>query len=328
MMASVTEVGWLPYNWWGMKYRLAIMLCVAAVLCAQAPKPAPNPGAGEDDPAARITLDVTRVNMLFTVSDKKGRFVTDLTKDDFEIFESKKAQNLTEFTAETDLPLRIGILVDTSNSIRDRFRFQQEAATDFVNTVVRPGQDKAMVVSFDSSAELVSDLTDSTEQLGKAIRNLRPGGGTAMYDAIYFACKEKLMGDQPRDKFRRAIVILTDGDDNDSRMSREQALEMAHKADVVIYTISTNITRIPTDGDKVLRYFAEETGGLAFFPFKSQDLAQSFENIANELRHQYNVFYRPEPLRTDGLYHAVDIRVKGRKDLIVRARHGYYAPKF
>jgi Ca-activated chloride channel family protein len=97
---------------------------------------------------------------------------------------------------------------------------------------------------------------------------------------------------------------------------------------VVIYSISTNISRIPTDGDKILRYFAEETGGLAFFPFKSQDMAQSFENIANELRHQYNVFYRPEPLKADGLYHPVEIRVKNHKDLIVRARRGYYAPKF
>ncbi len=325
-----------------MKYSLAILWLAALGLSAEAPQvpsrqvpPVPKPApaavkqvAPEEDPAARITLDVTRVNMLYTVSDKKGRFVTDLSKDDFEIFEAKNPQSIIEFTAETDLPLRIGILVDTSNSIRDRFRFQQEAATDFVHTVIRPGQDKAMVVSFDSTAELVSDLTDDTDQLAKAIRNLRPGGGTALYDAIYFACKEKLMGDQPRDKYRRAIVILTDGEDNDSRVSREQALEMAHKADVVVYTISTNITRIQTEGDKILKYFAEETGGLAFFPFKSQDLAQSFENIANELRHQYNVFYRPEPLKADGLYHPVDIRVRGRRDLVVRARHGYYAPKF
>ena len=231
-----------------MKYCLATLLCLAlaseraSALSAQQPaKQVPL----DEDPAARITLDVTRVNMLFTVSDKKGRFVTDLNKDEFEIFEAKKPQSILEFTAETDLPLRIGILIDTSNSIRDRFRFQQDAATDFVNAVVRPGQDKAMVVSFDSNAELVSDLTDSTEQLAKAIHSLRPGGGTALYDAIYFACKEKLMGDQPRDKFRRAIVMLSDGEDNDSRYSREQALEMAHKADVVIYTISTNISRIP-----------------------------------------------------------------------------------
>jgi Ca-activated chloride channel homolog len=316
-----------------MKYGFLAVLCLVLPMSAQAPKPAvstPTPApkpAPVDDDTSRITLDVTRVNMLFTVSDKKGRFVTNLDRDDFEIIEAKKPQSILEFTAETDLPLRIGILIDTSNSIRERFRFQQEAATDFVNAVVRPGQDKGMVVSFDSSAELVADLTDSTEALGTAIRNLRPGGGTALYDAIFFACRDKLMMDQPRDKFRRAIVMLSDGEDNESRWSREQALEMAHKADVVIYTISTNISRIPTDGDKVLKYFAEETGGLAFFPFKAQDLSQSFENIANELRHQYNLFYRPEPLKTDGLYHTVDIRVKGRKDLLVRARHGYYAPK-
>jgi Ca-activated chloride channel family protein len=315
--------------------KLSVLILLAAVsLVAQAPSarprkdPAPAKQVPPDEEAAsRITLDVTRVNMLFTVSDKKGRFVTNLAKEDFEISEAKKPQTILEFTAESDLPLRIAILIDTSNSIRDRFRFQQEAATDFVNAVLRPGEDKGMLVSFDNSAELVQDLTDSTEALGKAIRGLRPGGGTALYDAIYFACREKLMMDQPRDKFRRAMVILSDGDDNDSRYSRDQALEMAHKADVVIYSISTNITHMPTDGDKVLRYFAEETGGLAFFPFKANDLAQSFENIANELRHQYNLFYRPEPLKTDGLYHPVDIRVKGRKDLIVRARHGYYAPK-
>ena len=310
---------------------LSLSLVVALHLHAQppAPRPAPSKQFPAADPGeARITLDVTRVNMLFTVSDKKGRFVTNLTKDDFEITEAKRPQGIAEFTAETDLPLRIAILIDTSNSIRDRFRFQQEAATDFVNAVIRPRQDSAMLVSFDSSAELVADLTDDTGALGKAIRGLRPGGGTALYDAIYLACKEKLTGEQQRDKFRRAIVILGDGEDNNSRMSREQALEMAHKADVVVYTISTNISRIPTDGDKVLRYFAEETGGLAFFPFKAQDMAQSFENIASELRHQYNVYYRPEPLKADGLYHSVEIKVKSRKDLVVRARRGYYAPKF
>ena len=294
----------------------------AATLCllpAIAQKPT-------DEDQLRIVLDVTRVNMLFTVSDKKGRFVTDLGKDDFEIIESKKPQNILEFTAETDLPLRLAILIDTSNSIRERFKFQQEAATDFLSQAMRPA-DKAVIVSFDTAAELVADLTSEVDKLKAAIRGLRPGGGTALYDAVFFACRDKLMQDQPRHKFRRAMVIISDGEDTQSRYTREQALEMAHKADVVIYTISTNITRVESDGDKILKYYASQTGGLAFFPFKAQDMAQSFENIANELRHQYNVFYRPEPLKTDGLYHAVDIKVKNRKDLIVRARHGYYAPR-
>ena len=300
-----------------------------ALFAQQASRPAAqkSEAAIEDDPRTRIILDVTRVNMLFTVTDKKGRFVTDLGRDDFQVLENKKPQSIAEFTAETDLPLRLGILIDTSNSIRDRFKFEQEAAISFIQSVIHKGHDKALVVSFDTSTELVADLIDDSEKLENSIRSLRPGGGTALYDAIYFACRDKLSKDQPRHKFRRAIVIVSDGDDNQSQYTRDQALEMAQKADVVMYAISTNITHAETDGDKVLKYLTSETGGQAFFPFKVEDLEQSFENIANELRHQYNIFYRPEPLKADGLYHTVDLKVKGRKDLVVRCRKGYYAPK-
>ena len=281
----------------------------------------------QSDEATRITVDVTRVNLLFTVTDKKGRFITDLGKDDFEVVEGKRRQTISEFTAESDLPLRLGILIDTSNSIRERFKFEQEAASQFIDSVMRTNLDKALVVSFDTSAELVADLITDTDKLTAAIRDLHPGGGTALYDAIYFACRDKLSQDQPRHKFRRAIVIVSDGEDNQSRYTRDQALEMAQKADVVLYAISTNITRIETDGDKVLKYFAQETGGRAFFPFKVEDLDQSFENIANELRHQYNISYRPEPLKTDGLFHVIDVRVRERKNVLVNVRRGYYAPK-
>jgi len=304
----------------------AMCSCAAAIaLLAQTP-PARPPAAGGDD-QTRIVLDVTRVNVLFTVSDKKGRFLTNLTRDDFEVLENKKPQKILEFAAESDLPLRLAILIDTSNSIRERFKFEQAAAMEFLNTILRPHQDRAMVVSFDTNTELVADLTDDLRKLSTAIGNLRPGGGTSMYDAIFYACRDKLMRDQPLSKFRRAMVIVSDGDDNQSRYTLGQALEMAQKADVVIYTISTNISRIETDGDKVLRHLASETGGQAFFPFKVEDLAQSFENIANELRHQYNIFYRPEPLKADGLFHRIELRVVGRKDLIIRARKGYYAPR-
>ncbi len=308
-----------------MRFSVACLVAAVALSVAGAQQPA-APASTPPDDSSVIRTQVTRVNMLFTVTDKKGRFVTDLSRDDFQVFESKKPQRILEFTSETDLPLRLAILVDTSNSIRDRFRFQQEAATNFVNSVMRQ-QDKATVVSFDTAPELVADLTNDTSVLERAIHNLRPGGGTSLYDAVYFACRDKLMLDQPLYKFRRAMVILSDGDDNESRNSRDQALEMAQRADTVIYTISTNISHIETEGDKVLRYFAEQTGGATFTPFEAKDLNQSFENIANELRHQYNLFYRPEPLKADGLYHPVDIKVKGRKDLIVRARKGYYARK-
>jgi Ca-activated chloride channel family protein len=295
---------------------------------AQAPsketsnKPAPGAELPGDQ---TFRLDVTRVPVLFTVADKKGHFVTDLTQDEFEVVENKKPQKILDFNGESNLPLRLAVLIDTSNSIRERFKFQQEAATNFIEAVLRPTLDLGIVVSFDTSAELVADMTGDIAKLTASIRNLRPGGGTALYDAIFFACKEKLQ-DQPPEKFRRAMVILSDGEDNQSRYTREQALEMAQKADVVIYSISTNNLGQEGVGDKILRYFAQETGGQVFFPFKATDLAQSFENIANELRHQYIVVYRPEPLKADGLYHTVDIRVKGRKDLTVRARHGYYAP--
>ena len=302
------------------------VLAIAVAAAGQDPARPAGQVLQSDEPT-RIQVDVTRVSLLFTVTDKKGRFITDLDKDDFEVVEGKRRQTISEFTAESDLPLRLGILIDTSNSIRERFKFEQEAASQFIDSVMRTNLDKAMVVSFDTSAELVSDLINDTDKLTAAIRDLRPGGGTALYDAIYFACRDKLSQDQPRYKFRRAIVIVSDGDDNQSRYTRDQALEMAQKADVVIYAISTNITRIETDGDKVLRYFAQETGGRAFFPFKVEDLDQSFENIANELRHQYSISYRPEPLKTDGLFHAIDVRVRERKNLLVNVRRGYYAPK-
>jgi Ca-activated chloride channel homolog len=292
---------------------------------AQAP-PAPPAAPSDEESRTKIVLEVTRVNLLFTVTDKRGRFVTDLSQKDFAVREGKVPQKILEFSAESNLPLRLGILVDSSNSIRDRLRFIQESAIEFINSVMRPDQDRATVFSFDTAPELQADLSNDVEQLTRVIRQLRAGGGTSLYDAIFFASRDKLMQDQPRHKFRRAMVVLSDGEDNQSRYSRDQALELAQKADVVIYTISTNMTRAETGGDKVLKYFAAETGGMAFFPFKAEDLSQSFENIANELRHQYSILYRPEPLKTDGSYQRVDIVVRDRTNLVVRSRRGYYSP--
>jgi VWFA-related protein len=289
--------------------------------------PAANTPAVRSDEYATISIDVSQVDLLFTVTDKKRRFVTNLTKDDFEVYDSKKQQVIKDFAAESDLPLRLAILIDTSNSIRDRFRFEQEAATDFIKSVMHPKVDKAMLVSFDTQAELRSDLEDDPYKVTDAIQSLRPGGGTALYDAIYFACRDRLGQDHPMHSFRRAIVVLSDGEDNQSRYTRDQALEMAQRNDTIIYAISTNISRNDTSGDKVLKYFTEETGGRSFFPFKVEDLEASFAEIANELRHQYNIAYSPKPLVTDGLFHPVELRVKGRKDLIVSVRKGYYARK-
>src|SRR6476620_11464521 len=207
-------------------YLVLAVLCVTGTAADTPRPPAHTPQQPEPDVAAsdtRIILDVNRVNMLFTVTDKKGRFVTNLGKDDFDVIQDKKSQEIVEFAAESELPLRLAVLIDSSNSIRDRFRFQQEAAVEFINSVMRP-QDKAVVVSFDTGPELVADLTNDTMKLAKAIRDLRPGGGTSFYDAIYYACHDKLQQDQPRHKFRRALIVLSDGDDNNSRYSRGQAL--------------------------------------------------------------------------------------------------------
>src|ERR1700742_4509183 len=161
---------------------LSAALCFAPLIAQKAPESAGTAngvpaGEVEAGDGSRIVLDVTRVNILFTVTDKKGRFINDLAKSDFEIIENKKQQEIQQFTAESDLPLRLAVLVDTSNSIRDRFRFEQEAAVEFINSVIHAGVDKGMVVSFDTSAELVTDLVDDAEKLGTSIRSLRPGGG-------------------------------------------------------------------------------------------------------------------------------------------------------
>jgi VWFA-related protein len=306
---------------------------------AQEAKPAQEAAPAPQDASQTFSLDVTRVNVLFTVSDRKGRFVTNLVMEDFDIIEAKKKQKILEFATESDLPLRIAILVDTSNSIRARFRFEIEAARSFLDSVIRKGEDKALIYGFDTEATLAQDFTDDTELLGNKLRDLRPGGGTALFDAMIDACRDKLMLDKPLHKYRRAIVMIGDGEDNASHYTRDQALEFAQKADVVLYAISTNNTgstrdqdtemaaHMLSDGDKVLKYLTHETGGLTYFPFRAQDMEQDFENIANELRSQYSILYRPEPLKADGLYHPIDVRVHTRSDLVIRARRGYYAPK-
>ena len=300
-----------------------------ALMAQQGNQPKPPVTPVDQEGQTTITLDVTRVNILFTVTDKKGRFVTDLGKDDFSVVEAKKPQVIQQFTAESDLPLRLAVLIDTSNSIRDEFRFEQEAAVRFMQSVMRPREDRMLLVSFDSAAELVTDLTGDLKKLDMGINGIRPGGGTSLYDAGYFASKEKLMMDQPRDKFRRAMIVISDGEDTSSRGTREIKRWRWRKRQTWSFTRSQPTPSGTTwTAMKVLRYLTEETGGQAFFPFKVEDLDQSFENIANELRRQYNIFYRPEPLKADGLYHAINVKVRTRKDLVVRARKGYYAPKF
>jgi Ca-activated chloride channel family protein len=305
----------------------AILFALLAAGQQQTPPAQPPVPVPQGDEPTKISVEVTRVSMAFSVTDRKGRFVTGFNQDDFTIFENGKAQTIQEFSAEPSLPLRVAVVIDTSNSIRERFRFEQEAASQFIDEILRTNQDKGMVISFDNDVQTVCDLTPDANQLTAAIRDLRPGGGTAMYDALHFAA-DRLSQEQPSYQYRRVIVIVSDGEDNQSHGTRDEALKAVQQADAFIYAISTNnLAAGDTDGDKVLKYFTGETGGQTYFPFKVEDLSQSFENIAEKVRHQYNIVYRPEPLTDDGLFHKVDIRVKGHKELSVQARTGYYARK-
>jgi VWFA-related protein len=281
-----------------------------------------------DETLTTIRKQVDEVNVVFTVTDKRGKFVKDLTQNDFSVLDNNKpAQSIRYFSRETNLPLRVGLLIDASNSVRDRFKFEQEAAIEFLNQIIRPKYDKAFVIGFDTTPEVTQDFTDDTEALSKGVRMLRPGGGTAMYDAIYYACRDKLLSyDKGTLATRRAIILLSDGEDNQSRVSRDEAVEMAQRAEVIIYAISTNTSGMKLRGDKILEHFAEETGGRAFFPFKIQDVSDAFLQIQDELRSQYSVSYKPADLSPNGQFHSIAILADNKK-YKVRARKGYYAPR-
>ncbi len=280
-----------------------------------------------DDTELTIRKKVEEVNVIFTVTDKHGRFIKDLKQNDFQFLDDKRPpESIKDFRAETDLPLRVGLLIDSSNSIAMRFRFEQQAATEFLTQIVRPKSDLAFVLGFDTTAEVTQDFTDDTERLGKGIHMLRPGGGTALYDAVYYACRDKLAKAPARGPVRRAIILLSDGDDNQSRVTREEAIEMAQRAEVIIYSISTNTADMKgLPGDKVLERMSEATGGRAFFPFKIQDVANAFTEIQEELRSQYEVAYKPAAFQADGKYRSIDILAENKK-YRVRARKGYFAP--
>src|SRR5271169_3109340 len=324
---------------------------------AQQP-PAPPQGQQGEKPAApqgekaspqapqRIVQVVNLVDVLFTVLNRRNKLVPDLQKEDFQIFDEKFPQQIRYFSKQTDLPLRIGMLVDTSNSIRDRIKFEQDASINFLFSVLRRGRDEAFVMTFDDEPQVVQAFTSDAGLLRDQIMQTRAGGGTAIYDAIYEACQSQLShpprppGDQP-DIVRRVMILISDGDDNLSNHTRSEAIEMAQRTSVVIYTISTSTQWIQlsqtdpdklanrkthlTEGDKILQDLADETGGRAFYPYHVDDLDQSFQDIGDELRNQYSIAYNPANHTLDGRYHKIKIEVPEHKGYQVRARRGYFA---
>src|SRR5277367_1117778 len=317
---------------------------------AQAPPPAAattqgQPAAAPKTPQGIIAV-VNLVDVLFTVLNRRNKLVPDLQKEDFQIFDEKFPQQIRYFSKQTDLPLRIGMLVDTSNSIRDRIKFEQDASINFLFSVLRHGRDEAFVMTFDDEPQVVQPFTSDAGLLRDQIMQTRAGGGTAIYDAIYEACQSQLShpprppGDQP-DIVRCVMILISDGDDNLSNHTRSEAIEMAQRTSVVIYTISTSTQWIQlsqtdpdkladrkthlTEGDQILADLAEETGGRAFFPYHVDDLDQSFQDIGDELRNQYSIAYIPTNSQLDGKYHRIRIETPDHKGYQVRARRGYYA---
>ncbi len=307
---------------------MALLLSLPGQVAAQgnqaaAPRPAADQATTIQKP---LKVQVNLVNVLFTVTDKKERMVLDLAKNDFRVFEDGKPQTISFFSRETDLPLRIGILIDTSNSIRERLHFEQEAAIDFLNETLRPGKDQAFVVGFDVEPQMLQDYTDDLDKLATAIRGLQAGGGTALYDAIYYACQQKMLIFPPPEPYlRRVLIIVSDGRDNQSQHSRDDALSMAQRAEATIFAISTNRSGIDTRGDRVLKYLAQQTGGRAFFPFEASDLAENFQEISRELRSQYSLAYLSTNQAHDGTFRTITIEPL-EKGLRVRAKNGYFAP--
>lgn len=280
-----------------------------------------------DDAILTIKKRVDEVNVLFIATDRHGKFVRNLNQADFSIFDDHKpVESILNFRRETDLPIELGLLVDVSGSVQGRFAFEKEAATGFLQHIIRPGFDRAFIVGFNKDSRLTQDFTDQVPLLSAGVQHLNNGGGTALYDAIYKACKEKLLREHSEHPIRKALVILSDGEDNQSEYTRAQAIEMAQRAEVLIYAISTDDSGLILRGDKVLEDLASATGGRAFFPYKMKDITHSFAAIEDELRSQYAVSYKPSDFDADGRYRSIEITAL-KKDLQVRARRGYYAPR-
>ena len=284
---------------------------------------------GQADGNFTIRTNVNEVNLIFTVTDKHGRFIQNLQQRDFALLDNQKAPSqVFNFTQQTNLPLRVGILIDASTSIRQRFEFEQSAAVQFLQQVVRPQTDLAFTMGFDVTSYVTQKFTNDQDKLEAGITKLRPGGGTALYDAVYTACRDQLLNAplSPQGSVRKALIVISDGDDNQSRAYPDDSIKMCQRAETIIYAISTNVSPSRDRGDDVLKKMAEATGGLAFFPKRIEDMSGSFHDIEEELRSQYSLAYRPADFKLDGAFRSIYLVALDRR-YQVRAKKGYFAPK-
>jgi VWFA-related protein len=290
---------------------------------------APQPGIQPTDAGApTIKVGVNEVNLIFTVTDKHSHYIPNLQLHDFALLDDQKAPaNVTSFHQQINLPLRVGIVIDTSTSIHSRFQFEQQAATEFLLQILKAKSDRAFVMGFDVTPTVTADWSNDIDALQTGVNRLSPGGGTALFDAVYTACRDKLL-DQARgqEPVRKAMILLSDGDDNQSRVHLDEAIKMCQRSETIIYSISTNWTPSRGEGDKVMAQLAGDTGGTVFFPPSVEEVSTSFHDIEEELRSQYALTYTPADFKTDGSFRTIYLYCNDRR-YQVRARKGYFAPR-
>ncbi len=300
----------------------AVALGLATILCfASFQNP---PTSNPQQPSGPIRVEVLEVNVLVTVLDKQGRFVTDLTKDRFSIEEDKASQAITKFARETSLPLTVALMIDTSGSVRLKLDFEKRAASWFLNQIIQP-DDQAMLVEFDTGATLLHDFTNRPSALVEELKGLRAGGGTALFDALYRVAYEKMIGVSPR----RVIVIVSDGDDLHSKRTLEEAVQEVQRSEASIYAIGTSKFGASSEpkGEKILRTLTDETGGTVFLPYSEEQFEAAFEKINEELRSQYSLTYVPSNRKMDQQFRQIKVKIKDDKGLTIRYKKGYFAPR-
>ncbi len=313
------------------------LACAAALVLAVPAMPEPHQSQGQEP---TIKAEVTLVNLFATVRDKNKRIVTDLKEDDFKVSEDNHEEKIAFFSKEMNLPITLGLLLDTSGSEQYMLGSIQDSGARFLNRVLRKG-DEAMIMSFDTDVDLLADFTDDRGILNRAINKARintPGGGyiagnpgpvggqnmvgTALYDAIYLACGEKLNGEAGR----KAIVIVTDAEDEGSRVKLEDAIEAAQRTDTVIHILLVADRHFGGGRPDIGHKLADETGGRMIVVNSEKKLEEAFDQISEELRSQYTLGYYPTNNAKDGKFRKIHIDVSNHEYKVL-ARKGYYAPK-
>ena len=290
------------------------------------PRPPGQPAPTPDDAVTTIRVQANEVNLIFTVTDKKGRFITGLKRENFGLLDDGRPPvAVIGFRQQTNLPLRVGIMIDTSSSIRQRFQFEQDSAVEFFLQIMHRN-DRAFVEGFDIEINTAQDYTNSVDLLNQGIRKLRPGGGTALYDALYKTCRDQMLTLRGDEAVRKVLILVSDGDDNYSRATQADAIKECQRAETIVYTISTNVSPSKDKGDEVLKIISDATGGRAFYPTKIEDVATGFHNIEEELRSQYSLQYRPADFKRDGSFRTIYLQATDPR-YRVSTRKGYFAPR-